>query len=146
MHTARVRGLLLLFFLGVLHCTCSQPGSQPRSRRRQRQNSRGSANPDIAILLTSMDASGSLEDWTHPFHSITPTTPEPENINCHVEIVPPTRVGGVCKRLGRPVRRRGRNNRRRNQAMWACQAGVHLQMGHPDCGRNQNRRSQHRNG
>ncbi|XP_076458079.1 uncharacterized protein LOC143291847 [Babylonia areolata] len=143
MHTARVRGLLLLFFfLGVLHCTCSQTRSS-----RHGSQSNPSINGDIQSLLTAMQRSNlSLAGESHPFGPYIPTTPSPENINCYVEIVPPTRVGGVCKNMGHLNRRRGRNNRRRMQTIWACQAGVHLEMGHPACGRNQNRRSQNRNG
>ena len=44
----------------------------------------GGLNNGIQDLLTAMESG--LADESHPFYSLTPSTPLPSNINCYVEI------------------------------------------------------------
>ncbi|KAL8573599.1 hypothetical protein ACOMHN_007152 [Nucella lapillus] len=129
-----VRGLCVPIFVGFF-CLLQLTFSQQQ-------------NVNFEGLLTAIAEGGnSVEDEAHLFHSLIPTTPSPEDINCYVEIAPPIQmVGGVCKRIGpRFSQRRSRYGRRRMSFRWACQAGVHLEINSPDCG-SQSRRSRQMGG
>ncbi|XP_076446985.1 uncharacterized protein LOC143284198 [Babylonia areolata] len=143
-----MKGSVICLFLGVFHFAVSQTQNQTDGLAGTLQN-----------MITSME-SGEETDTDNPLLSLAPTTPSPESINCFVAL-PAVRVGGQCVRLGRMIRRvrgrsrnrgRRRNNRRRSSVAWGCQAGMHLDIGSPECNNNNNnnnnaiRRSSQRQG
>lgn len=110
----------------------------------------GSSGVDMSQLMTDFEEGNGAGNNNHPFYSLTPSTPPPGDIDCVIEVLTVTPVGGRCVPLGRRFagrRRRGNNGgdssgNRRRSITWGCQSGVHLSLSQ-DC---QNRRTRSRRG
>ncbi|GFR71712.1 hypothetical protein ElyMa_003820600 [Elysia marginata] len=75
--------------------------------------------------LGAVQAQGFNRDWSS-YNFITPSTPRPQDVNCHVVIRTTRQVGGRCVRMG--------------QRMYNCQAGPYLAP-NPSCERIMNQRT-----